>query len=67
VIPAQGLTPREHLARAEVLLEQAESEAPGSQFHAQTLAELAQAHAQVAALALIVAVVDGRLEDGGQE
>jgi hypothetical protein len=58
------MTPREYLQRAEDLLAEAEVSAPGSQFQAQTLASLATANAVVAALALLVAMVDGRI--GGQ-
>jgi hypothetical protein len=58
------MTPREYLQRAEDLLSEAEVTAPGSPFRASVLAELATASATVAALQLLVAVVDGRIRDG---
>jgi hypothetical protein len=51
---------REYLDRAERLLAEAEGAAPGSQFLSQTLSALAMANAMVAALMLVVAVVEGR-------
>jgi hypothetical protein len=50
--------------RARQLLAEAEEAAAGSPFQAQTLAQLAVANAVVAQLALVVAVAEGRGQDG---
>lgn len=51
---------REYLDRAEWLLQAAEESVPGSEFHCQTMAALSAANSMLAALLLVVAVVEGR-------
>jgi hypothetical protein len=52
-----GLSAAQHRARAEELIEEAEEAAPGSQFHAQTLASLATAHAAAGVLSQVTEAV----------
>jgi hypothetical protein len=58
------MTPREQLEHAQDLLDAAEVAQFGSPFAAQIAAQLAAANAMVAALTLLVAMVDGRIGGG---